>query len=76
MLLLYIILLSWKLQYEAKHNISTKTAVGKKVLVQTMKNVERKGGRLEPQFTGGHFIVAEDLGKVATALNIDVMGSL
>ena len=50
-----------KLQYEAKDNTSAKIAFDQKVLVQTMKNVGRKGGKLEPHFSGGPYIVAEAL---------------
>ena len=37
-------------------------AVGDKVLVRLMKNESRKGGKIEPQFTGP-YTVAEDIGK-------------
>lgn len=33
------------------------------MLVKSMKNEGRKGGKLEPQFPGGPYIVAKDLGK-------------
>ena len=51
-----------KKQYEAKHNTNTRITVGDKVLVKSMKNESRKGGKLEPQFTGP-YKVAEDIGK-------------
>ena len=43
--------------------------------MQAMKNVGRKGGKLEPQFTGGPYIVVEDLGKGRYRLE-DVNGKL
>ena len=52
-----------KLQYDAKHNTNTKIKVGDKVLVQVMKNQWRKGGKLEPLFPDGPYIIEEDLGK-------------
>ena len=52
-----------KLQYDSRHNTNTTIKVGDKVLVQSMKNVGRKGGKLEPLFPGGPYEVAEDLGK-------------
>lgn len=42
-----------KQQYDAKHNTNTSLKVGDKVLVQSMKNESRKGGKLEPLFPGG-----------------------
>ena len=56
-----------KLQYESKHNTSTKIAVGEKVLVQAMKNVGRKGGKLEPT------LLPRISGKVATALKMQMV---
>ena len=52
-----------KRQYDAKHNTNTKVNVGDKVLVRSMKNEGRKGGKLEPLFPGGPYVIAEDLGK-------------
>ena len=52
-----------KRQYDAKHNTNTNIKVGDKVLVQAMKNQGRKGGKLEPLFPGGPYIIEEDLGK-------------
>ena len=52
-----------KRQYDAKHNSKTHVKVGDKVLVKNMKNESRKGGKLEPQFPGGPYTIAEDLGK-------------
>ena len=52
-----------KQQYDAKHNTNTTIKVGDRVLVKSMKNVGRKGGKLEPLFPGGPYEVAEDLGK-------------
>ena len=52
-----------KRQYDSKHNTKTLVKVGDQVLVKSMKNEGRKGGKLEPQFPGGPYIVAQDLGK-------------
>ena len=52
-----------KRQYDAKHNTNTKVNVGDKVLVQAMKNQGQKGGKLEPLFPGGPYVIEEDLGK-------------
>ena len=52
-----------KKHYDAKHNNKTFVKVGDKVLVKSMKNEGHKGGKLEPQFPGGPYTVAEDLGK-------------
>ena len=51
-----------KKQYDAKHNTKTKLKVGDKVLVKSMKNEGRKGGKLKPQFQGGPYNFSEDLG--------------
>ena len=61
-----------KLQYEATY---TKIAVSGKVLVQTVKNVGRKGGKLELHFILEFpTLLPKTLGKVATALKMQ-MGS-
>ena len=39
-----------KRQFDAKHNSLTKLKVGDQVLVKSMANEGRKGGKLEPQF--------------------------
>lgn len=50
-------------QYDAKHNIDSKLKIGDKVLVKEMKNEGRKGGKLQCQFVGSPYTLAEDLGK-------------
>ena len=40
-----------KKQFDARHNTNTKLKVGDKVLVKDMKNVERKGGKLNKLFS-------------------------
>lgn len=52
-----------KRQYDAKHNTNTHLKVGDKVLIQSMKNKSRKGGKLESLFPGGPYVISEDLGK-------------
>ena len=52
-----------KRQFDAKHNSLTKLKVGDQVLVKSMANEGRKGGKLEPQFKGGPYTISEDLGK-------------
>ena len=52
-----------KWQYDAKHNTNTKVKVGDNILVQVMKNQGWKGGKLEPLFPGGPYVIEEDLGK-------------
>lgn len=64
-----------KKQYDAKHNSRTFVRVGDKVLVKFMRNEGRKGGKLEPQFPGGPYTVAEELGKGRYRLK-DVDGRL
>ena len=47
-----------KRQYDAKHNTNTNIKVGDiEVLVQAMKNQGRKGGKLEPLFPCGPYII-------------------
>ena len=64
-----------KRQYDAKHNTNTNIKVGDKVLVQAMKNQGQKGGKLEPLFPGGPYIIEEDLGKGTFRLK-DLNGKL
>ena len=52
-----------KRQYDAKHNTHTKLKVGDVVLVDCKKNDGRKGGKLEINFKGGPYTIAEDVGK-------------
>lgn len=52
-----------KQQYDAKHNTCTKLKVGDMVLVECKKNNGRKGGKLEINFKGGPYTIAEDVGK-------------
>ena len=52
-----------KQQYDAKHNTCTKLKVSDVVLVECKKNDGRKGGKLEINFKGGPYTIAEDVGK-------------
>ena len=52
-----------KQQYDAKHNTHTKLKIGDMVLVESKKNDGRKGGKLEINFKGGPYTIAEDVGK-------------
>ena len=52
-----------KQQYDSTHNTNTTIKVGNEDLVQSMNNIGRKGGKLEPLFASGPYEVAEDLGK-------------
>ncbi len=51
-----------KRQYDAKHNSKTKLKLGDRMLVKSMKNEGRKGGKLESQFRGGPYTISECLG--------------
>ena len=55
--------LDQKQQYDTKHNTHTKLKVGDKVLVESKKNEGQKGGKLEINFKGGRYTIAEDIGK-------------
>ena len=52
-----------KQQYDTKHNTHTKLKTGDKVLVESKKNDGLKGGKLEINFKGGPYTIAEDIGK-------------
>ena len=51
--------LDQKQQYDAKHNTHTKLKVGYKVLVESKKNEGQKGGKLEINFKGGPYTIAQ-----------------